>query len=420
MAFFVLLVKFFEENVSKLLPEESIGMDMKVLHFDAENLNGTEVDASYEWMYDPEDVKVEGEKGKFTVTRLSTNWSEFSLTISWADGGILVYYEFPELSYNLEDYDIYTDLPEGKYDWIIPEGTALSKADLNPQVTFGNNVLSEEYYDLKVQKYLGYDEETFEDVFEDSDFPLAVNTPAEGEDEVYDVNGNPVRGIGIYCLTATGKNGYEGSTMTYVFVYSDHSLNFDATSLEFDAKYTIVSDFPYIQYEVVKGKTLAPSKITIAEGSKVLTPGTDCEVTYLNTATGDEYEALPAKAGLYRVVVRGINEYYGSNAMDFGDYIKVGAKNPMTVKPKTIKAKKSKKMSFKASKAFTVKKVKGKAVYKKVSGDKKITVSKTGKVTVKKGLKKGKTYKVRVKVSTEGNASYLSASKTVTLKVKVK
>lgn len=97
--------------------------------------------------------------------------------------------------------------------------------------------------------------------------------------------------------------------------------------------------------------------------------------------------------------------------------------NPITVKAKkvtfnTSKVKK-KAQSVKASKAFTVKKAQGKLSYKKLSGSKKITVSKAGKVTVKKGTKKG-TYKAKVKVTAAGNATYKSGSKTVTLAVKVK
>ena len=43
----------------------------------------------------------------------------------------------------------------------------------------------------------------------------------------------------------------------------------------------------------------------------------------------------------------------------------------------------------------------------------------TGKVTVKKGLKKG-TYEIRVKVTAAGNAIYDKVTKTVTFKIKVK
>ena len=93
--------------------------------------------------------------------------------------------------------------------------------------------------------------------------------------------------------------------------------------------------------------------------------------------------------------------------------------NPMTVKAKTITAKSKKTTKFTKSKAFTVRNSKGKVVFKKTSGNKKITVTGAGKVTVKKGLKKG-TYKVKVRVTDKGNKTYKSKVKTVTLKVKVK
>ena len=62
----------------------------------------------------------------------------------------------------------------------------------------------------------------------------------------------------------------------------------------------------------------------------------------------------------------------------------------------------------------------GKVTYTKTKGDKKITINKkTGKITVKKGLKKG-TYKLKVDVKAAGSGSYASATKNVTVKIKVK
>ena len=99
--------------------------------------------------------------------------------------------------------------------------------------------------------------------------------------------------------------------------------------------------------------------------------------------------------------------------------------NPMTVKGKTVTAKAKKKTTIKKSKAFTVKKAKGKVSFYKISGDSKITVSKAGKVTVKAGLKaKKKGYKVKVLVCAAGGKvkgeNYAPSTKTVTLTVKVK
>lgn len=94
--------------------------------------------------------------------------------------------------------------------------------------------------------------------------------------------------------------------------------------------------------------------------------------------------------------------------------------NTMTVKVKTVNAKAKKKTVIKKSKAFTIKNAVGKLSFKKLSGNKKTAISKTGKITVKKGLKKGKTYKLKIKITASGNANYYAKSKTVTLKVKVK
>ncbi|MBR3201071.1 MAG: CehA/McbA family metallohydrolase [Mogibacterium sp.] len=98
--------------------------------------------------------------------------------------------------------------------------------------------------------------------------------------------------------------------------------------------------------------------------------------------------------------------------------------NPMTVKGKTAKLKasklKKKSRTVKLSKALTIKNSKGKLTYAKVSGNKKITINKaTGKIKVKKGLKKG-TYKVKVKVTAAGNADYKAGAQTKVFKIKVK
>lgn len=76
---------------------------------------------------------------------------------------------------------------------------------------------------------------------------------------------------------------------------------------------------------------------------------------------------------------------------------------------------------------MTVKKAKGKVTYKltKKGTNKKIwkylKISKKGVITVKKWKKAKKgTYKINVSVTADGNNSYKKASKTVTVKIKVK
>ena len=89
---------------------------------------------------------------------------------------------------------------------------------------------------------------------------------------------------------------------------------------------------------------------------------------------------------------------------------------------KTFKAKKKTK-KLAANKSFTLQAEaeSGKAVQWIITkGNKKITIDKeTGKITVKKGLKKG-TYSVKVKAKTVADAAYKAAKDTVTIKVKVK
>ena len=93
--------------------------------------------------------------------------------------------------------------------------------------------------------------------------------------------------------------------------------------------------------------------------------------------------------------------------------------NTLTAKGRTVKAKNNKKTVIKTAKAFTVKNAKGAVTFKKSKGNKKITVAKNGKITVKKGLKKG-TYKIKVTVSAAGNNTYKKATKTVSVKIVVK
>lgn len=93
--------------------------------------------------------------------------------------------------------------------------------------------------------------------------------------------------------------------------------------------------------------------------------------------------------------------------------------NPMKATGKTIKAKAKKKTRAAKAKAFQVEDAKGKVSFYKAKGNDKIAVKANGKVIVKKGLKRGKTYKVKVLVVAEGDKEFAPAAKTVILKVKV-
>lgn len=106
----------------------------------------------------------------------------------------------------------------------------------------------------------------------------------------------------------------------------------------------------------------------------------------------------------------------GSNIGPFTD--EVVNENPMIAKGKTVKAKVGKAKKFSAKKAFSVKDAAGTVTYSKVKGSKYVKVAKNGKVTVKKGIKKG-AYKVKVMVNASGNNEYVAGSQEVTLTVKV-
>ena len=103
--------------------------------------------------------------------------------------------------------------------------------------------------------------------------------------------------------------------------------------------------------------------------------------------------------------------------------------NTLKVSGKTVKLSysklKKKAQTVSAKKSMTVSKAKGTVSYKLKSVTKtKFTKffkinAKTGKITVKKGLKKG-TYKLKIQVTAAGNKSYRTGTKSVTCTIKVR
>jgi hypothetical protein len=154
---------------------------------------------------------------------------------------------------------------------------------------------------------------------------------------------------------------------------------------------------------------------------KALKSGTDYTVKITNNK--GKTAASPKAAGTYTVNITGKGNYTGKTKAAY----KINkAANKLKIKAKTAKVKfsavKKKARTLAVSKVITfTNKGQGTKTYKKASGNKKITINKkTGKVTVKKGLKKG-TYKVKVKVRAAGNTNYKASGwKAVTFKVQVK
>ena len=166
----------------------------------------------------------------------------------------------------------------------------------------------------------------------------------------------------------------------------------------------------------IKGKKVVLSKTAFAYNGKVQKPVIKT-IAGKKLKEGTDYtakwsDASSKKVGTYTITITGKGSYTGTTTATY----KINkAKNTLKLKgkPVTIKYSKLKKknqtLAAKKVIKFT-KKGKGKLTYKKVSGSGKITINKkTGKVTVKKGLKKDK-YKVKVKVKAAGNKNY-NASK---------
>ena len=167
------------------------------------------------------------------------------------------------------------------------------------------------------------------------------------------------------------------------------------------------------------GKAIT-QKPVVKVGGTTLKAGADYKVTYANNIN----------AGTAKVTITGTGNYTGTAGSKFTIN---KAANPLSIKAKTAKVKlakvKKKAQKLNASKIITfTANGEGKVTYKLVSAKlgkksfkRKFKIAKAnGKLTVKKGLKKG-TYKVKIKVKAAGNANYNASEwKTVTVKIKVK
>lgn len=120
------------------------------------------------------------------------------------------------------------------------------------------------------------------------------------------------------------------------------------------------------------------------------------------------------KVGKATVVITGIGQYKGTVKKAFT--IRKAANTMKVRAKKTLSVKAGKKKVFAAKKVFSVTKPVGGVTYAKVKGNAKISIDrKTGKITVNKGLKKGKTYKVTFAVKAAGNKNVKAGTKKVTI-----
>ncbi len=150
------------------------------------------------------------------------------------------------------------------------------------------------------------------------------------------------------------------------------------------------------------GKAKKPA-VTVSYDGKELEKGVDYTLSYSDNKN----------AGKAKVTVIGTGEYEDEITKTF----KISkAENPLNVTvKKSVNAKANKKTTIKS--AVKVSKAEGDVSYK--TNNNKIKV-KNGKLIVSKGLKKGKTYTVKVTVTAKGSSNYKSVSITKKVKVKIK
>ncbi len=206
----------------------------------------------------------------------------------------------------------------------------------------------------------------------------------------------------------TGNLIHDPGEKVCVFSYRPYAEgeDFDATAIiSIDE-----TDISPLQNEIYSGKACTPVPEIIYD-DELLKAGTDFTVEYKNNVN----------AGTASVTITGQGDYKGTATFSFTIE---KAPQPMTLKAKSVAVRYSRLLSkdqtLKISKAVTRKKSKGDVSYKKLKGNKKLLVDKaTGKITVKKGLKKG-VYSLKIKITAAGGRNYKKGSGTVTVKITVK
>lgn len=268
-------------------------------------------------------------------------------------------------------------------------------------------------------------EETVEDKTDGTLYEYSVN--AAPTEEAAQKAGSPVYGVAV--VNKGESFIYENDKWTDWSEYEKRTAAADQYVIDnFSIKaYMIAQDTPDqdtpaqknitdctvsgITAKTYNGKAQTQN-ITVKDAATTLKEGTDYTVSYKNNQN----------AGTATMTITGKGNYKGTITKTF---LIDKADNTMTVKVKKIKVKPNKNTSFKRTKVFKLKTAKGKVTFMKIKGkkkkdNKKITISEKGKLTVKKGLKKGKTYTVKVKVTASGNENYKEKSTIVNLKIKVK
>lgn len=231
--------------------------------------------------------------------------------------------------------------------------------------------------------------------------PATNKVPVKAEDENY-----------TYEFVKWDDGEIDGTTKTYTPIWNAVPKPTEATQATEATEATQATtpapkSIKTCTVSGIKAKTYngkaQTQNITVKDGTTVLKKDTDYTVSYKNNKN----------AGNAAITITGKGGYTGTLTKTF----KINkAGNPMTVSAKnTVTANSKKKTTIKN--AITVKKAQGKVSYS--TNNKKVTVS-GGAITVAKGLKKGKTYTIKITITAKGNNNYNSKKLVKTIKIKIK
>ena len=169
---------------------------------------------------------------------------------------------------------------------------------------------------------------------------------------------------------------------------------------------------------VAMGKTVALAAKRTKGSGKLTYKSSNTSIIKVN-ASGI---VTPVKAGKAKVTITAASTSNWEKATRVVAVTVTKGTQPMVAKAvaRSASAKALKSKAVAVARPMNVTKAQGKLSYAKASGAKCLSVNKkTGKVTVKKGTKKG-IYKIKIKVTAAGTKNYKKGSKTVTCKVTVK
>ncbi len=360
---------------------------------------------------------------------------------TFQEAGVTVgdtYYQFTELAedVNADDLEVVfnTVIEEGAYNYSIPLKELFYNVSEEHKHTWDDGVVTQptctkggyttytctECGETKVEDEtaaLGHDMEIDEvgraaTCTEDGNLPYChckrcdkYFIDSEGENEI---DGLPV-------IKASGHKWDGGKVTKKASLTDDGEITYTCENCPETKKETIArvktSTLSTKAY-TYNGKEKKPTVTVKDRKGKALKNGTDFTVKYTNNINAGTASAT--------ITLKG--KYSGSKTLK---YTINKAAQPMTASAKT-KSKdvsyttvKSKDRTFKKTELFKIEKAQGSVTFSKSNGDSKIIISKSGNLTVKKGIKKG-TYNVKIKVKAAGNKNYLSGSKLVTVKLVVK